>query len=193
MSKNTKIVHNYVSDMLALEKHIKEALERQVNDETMQNHNNASYLIRNTGSMLSRHIAALENHLETYGDDNSPVKEAIAATLGAAAGLFDKIRSNTASKMLRDDYTALSMTAISYTMLHTTALALGNQPVATMALNHLKDITPVITEISKEISEVVVWELDNEGIIVNPNAGVEGTNNTQEAWAPHHVNQMVMA
>ena len=52
--------------------------------------------------------------------------------------------------MLRDDYTALSLAAISHTMLHTTGLALQNQPLADLAQRYLKDITPIIANSRKQ-------------------------------------------
>lgn len=77
-------------------------------------------------------------------------------------------------------------------MLHTAALALGNEAVSNMALTHLKDITPLITEISKITPQVVARELEGQATIVNANAGIQATQNTQEAWEPQHVNQAVL-
>ena len=61
--------------------------------------------------------------------------------------------------MLREDYTALSLAAIRYHMLHTTGLALQDQAMADLALRHLKDWTPIIVEISQAVHPVVVQEL----------------------------------
>lgn len=191
MTDNIETVHGYVTDMIAVEKHIVEALDRQLESEPLQKHSSALRIVRSSKQLLDNHIDSLERHLAQNGDSNSTLKDAIATALGAVAGLIDKGRSDTASKMLRDDYTALSLAAISYTMLHTTALALGDQVVATMALKHLKDITPIVTEISKVISEVVAREITDEGTIVNANAGIEGTQNTQTAWEPQHVNRAI--
>jgi len=193
MTDNIETVHSYMTDMIAVEKHIADALERQLESEPLQKHGNALRIVRSSKQVLSNHISSLENHLEQNGDSSSALKDAVSTALGALAGLIDKGRTDTASKMLRDDYTAFSLAAISYTMLHTTALALGDQGVANTALKHLKDITPIVTEISKVISDVVVSEITDEGTIVNANAGVEGTQNTQTAWEPQHVNQAIGA
>ena len=90
--------------------------------------------------------------------------------------------------MLRDDYTALSLAAISYTMLHTTALALNDQPTAELALRHLKDFTPLITEISRVIPQVVVHELTEDFPTVNMSSATASMRSTQEAWDAKQIN-----
>ena len=90
-------------------------------------------------------------------------KAAVATALGAFAGLYDKVRKDPVSRMLRDDYTALNMASFSYTMLHTTALAFHDEPVASLALKHLQDLTPLIMHLNEVVPHVVVKELQDEG------------------------------
>jgi hypothetical protein len=102
---------------------------------------------------------------------------------GVAAGLYDKVRHDPVSKMLRDDYTALSLTAISYTMLHTTALALQKQPLADLAQRYLKDITPIIVDISQVIPGVVLKDLEDNEVMIDRAVGQEAVRKTQQAWS----------
>jgi hypothetical protein len=181
-------LQQYVSDMLAVERHIHEAIRRQEEDKSVQRFPEAAAVISRAEATLDNHIAALESHLELIGGNPaSPVKEAITAALGIAAGLYDKVRPEKVSRMLRDDYTALSLAAISYHMLHNTGLALQNKATADLALRHLKDWTPIIVEISQAIHPVVVQELRDDNHVVDATVAEQSIRETQEAWKPEHV------
>lgn len=188
MSEREDTLQQYVSDMLAVERHLHQAIRRQQEDESIQDHPEAAAVIRQAEATIDNHIAALESHLEQLGGDlASPAKEALTAALGVAAGLIDQVRTQQVSKMLRDDYTALSLAAISYHMLHTTGMALRDQATADLALRHLKDWTPIITRISHVIHGVVNRELQDDAHTVDPNAAAESERMTQSAWDPSHV------
>ncbi|MGH2542732.1 MAG: hypothetical protein ACRDIB_08040 [Ardenticatenaceae bacterium] len=188
MSERQDTLQQYVSDMLALERHIHEALERQSSSGSVRDHPEASQLISRAEGILKGHITALEQHLSSIGGDaGSPVKESVAAALGVAAGLIDRVRTQQVSKDLRDDYTAFSAAAISYTMLHTTGLALESRTTADLAVRHLKELTPVLVEISEVIPNVVVRELTDDSEMIDTTVAGEATRNTQEAWDGDHV------
>jgi hypothetical protein len=85
--------------------------------------------------------------------------------------------------MLRDDYVALNVNAIGYTMLHTTGLALDSAPTAELALVHLRSITPLIMELSQVIVPVVVSELGDTSR-VDPTKIEAALRNTQQCWGP---------
>lgn len=183
MDDRKEKLQQYVSDMLALERHIHEPIKRQRDDDTVRNFNEAHQLLSKMEAMLDQHIENLEQHLESLGGEpSSPVKDTVSAVAGVAAGLYDKMRSDPVSKMLRDDYTALNLAAISYTMLHTTGLALMDQQTADLALRHLKHWTPFIVEISEIIPQIVARELADEGATFNAQVGQQATRNTQQAW-----------
>jgi ferritin-like metal-binding protein YciE len=189
--KRREVLQQYVSDMLALDKHIHEAIRRQRDDKNMQQHGQAHQLVARMEETLDQQISELEQHVERLGgSSSSPVKDAVSATLGAIAGMYDKVRSETASKMLRDDYTALNLAAISYTMLHTTALGLQDQMTADLALRHLRAWTPHITSINRVIPLVVAKELmEDKDVAVNVSVGDEAVRQTQQAWDSSRVQQ----
>jgi hypothetical protein len=190
MGERQDALQQYVSDMLALERHILEALERQSGDARVETMPEASRVIRAIEQMNRSHVGELEGHLGRLGGDAfAPVKEAVTAILGVAAGLYDKVRPDAVSKMLRDDYTALSLAAISYTMLHTTGLALNDQATADLALRNLRDITPKIVEISEVIPLVVARELADVGEMVDTSVGPAAVRNTQQLWSREVVEQ----
>jgi len=184
MSEQQKTIQKYVSDMLSLTHHIHEAVERQLKDERVQKDADAFPLINRLDGILEGHINSLETHLKTVGGDApSPVKEAVSAVAGIFAGLYDKVRTDTVSKMLRDDYTALSLASIAHTMLHTTGLALQSQSTADIALSQLNDLTPVVVDLSEVIPLVVTRELIDDGEHVDLSVGPQAVKNTQKAWS----------
>jgi hypothetical protein len=184
MSERLDTLQQYVSDMLAVEKHILQAVERQLEAEEVRNFPQTNQLIGKLEGTLRSHITGLEQHLASLnGDGLSPVKEAVSSALGVAAGVIDLVRTNKVSKLLRDDYTALSLAAVGYTMLHTTGLALEDKPTADLALRHLKGYTALIGEIAENVISVVVEELRDESEVINPTVTDEAARNTQAAWS----------
>lgn len=184
MSDKNEKLQQYVSDMLSLEKHIHDAIRRQRDSDNVKAHAQTHNLLSRAESTLDEHISHLESHLKAVGGNSaSPLKEAVSAVAGAAAGIYDQVRESEVSRMLRDDYTALSLAAISYTMLHTTGLALGSRETADIALRHLQHWTPMIVEISEIIPLVVAQELAEDVSTISPSAGQEAVRNTQGAWS----------
>ena len=83
---------------------------------------------------------------------------------------------------MRDDYAAFSLAAISYSMLHTTALGLGNQRVATTAEQFLTDYAGAIERINEIISSVVDRELVKDGHRTAPGAVAATNTMVDNAW-----------
>jgi hypothetical protein len=184
MRDSKDILQQYVSDMVSLDEHIHEAIKRQIEDDRLKEFPEAAKVVNTLHNTLDQHITGLKTQLKSLGGEASgPVKEAVSAIAGVAAGLYDKVRHDPVSKMLRDDYTALSLTAISYTMLHTTGLALQNQPIADLAQRYLKDITPLIIDISQAIPGVVVKDLEDNEAQIDPTVAKEAVRKTQAAWS----------
>jgi len=184
--ERSETLQKYVSDMMAVEEHIGNAVKRQTNDEDVYKHNpQASQIIRDIAETTERHEQELKRHLEAIGGDPSKgIKEVATAAMGAIAGIYDKVRTETVSKMLRDDYTALNLATVSYTMLHTTGLALQDQRTADLALRHLQDYTSIVMEINQIIPSVVVADLRDDGAVVNESITQQAVSNTQDAWKP---------
>ncbi len=190
MSRSTDILNTYVSDLLALERHLYEAMNRQSSDTDVSAYPQAKTLVDRLHATAKMHIDGLDTHLRGLGGHpTSTVKEAVTSILGMAAGMLDKVRPYGVSKMLRDDYTALSMAAISYTMLHTTTLALKQSPTAELARKHLQDWTPLIVEISEAMPFLVVNELEGDSLTVDSNVAAEALKNTHSTWTREGVDK----
>jgi ferritin-like metal-binding protein YciE len=180
-SKQQETIKVYVGDMASLESHIEEAIDRQVKLVTA--HPKAAALVNQLHQTSKRHRDALKAHLDSMGGSSgSPVKEAVSAVLGVAAGVIDKVRPEAISKAIRDDYTAVNHATIGYTMLHATALMLKDQATASLAERHLRDYTSVIEGINQIIADVVAYDLRQDGIAVDDSAVAETTKKINEIW-----------
>lgn len=174
----------YVSDMLALERHVREPIVRQSQLDVTAGFPKAMEVIARMEMLTDVHIEALKSQLSQLGGENtSPVKSAISSLLGAGAAAVDNLRSSKVSKNLRDDYAALSLTAINYTMLHTVALGFGDRSTADLATRHLSDTAALIVEISKILPGVVLQELAAEGVEISAETRHNALINTHDAWS----------
>ena len=163
MEKQSEIVTQYLSDMHVLEKHIQEALEKQVAQTTDQPDVNAG--IQRYLATTKMHVERLQRRMEQLGDQDSVVdkaKEAVTNLFGQAAGAIDAVRTHQTSKNLRDDYTAASLASISYVMLQTTALACGDEQTASLAETQLGETVEMLQWIARTIPTVVVRDLQAE-------------------------------
>jgi len=159
----SEIVTQYVSDMHVLEKHIQEALEKQVAQTKDQPDVSAG--LQRYVATTKLHVERLEQRLEQLGNQDGIVdkaKEAVTNLLGQAAGAVDAIRTHQTSKNLRDDYTAGSLATISYVMLQTTALACGDQQTAQLAKTQLGETVEMLQWIARTMPAITVRDLEKE-------------------------------
>lgn len=158
MADQKDVLTKYISDMIALESHIFQAIDKQAKEN--QSDAEVKQHFTNFASTLQTHQSALETRLKALGGaPNSGLKEGVAAVLGVAAGAIDKLRSDEQSKDFRDDFTALNLSLISYEMLHTTAVALGDKETADLAATNVKDNAEFVTYIQQILPQVIVSEL----------------------------------
>jgi len=184
---STDKLKDYTADLLTLETHLFNAVKKQRTSDRV-NDNDAMELMNDLDQILRNQIDTLESHLDKLGGGRkSDLKELLGSFSGLAAGLIDTVRKDPVSKMLRDDYTALSMLATGYTMLHTHALAADNDDLASIALNHLGEITPVITEISRVLPLIVAREANDLDSDKSEEIGQKAMENTQKMWKAEQI------
>lgn len=176
-------IQTYLSDMLALERHIAQPLQRQVDLDETKKFAVALTCVSTIKSLTEIHITALDQCLQHLGGHAaSPVKSAWSTLLGVGAAAIDSVRKTKVSKNLRDDYTVLNLAAIGYTMLYTTAVGLGNTEVADLAKRHLSDYAKVIMQINQLIPDVVLRELADDGERVVTTAGETIRETLNQVW-----------
>jgi ferritin-like metal-binding protein YciE len=178
-------INTYLSDMLALERHIAEPLSHQQQDEAVAKSTTAKRAIDSAATMTQAHIVALEARLDQVGGHaGAPLKNGVASALGAVAAAIGDVRKTEVSKYLRDDYCALALASASYTLLHTTALAIGDLPTANLAERHLTDVAGAVMRLSASLPAVVLAELFEEGVPIDPSVLREAEVNVERAWQP---------
>jgi hypothetical protein len=115
------------------------------------------------------------------GSTAQPVKDAVSAVAGYAAGLINAVREEEASKSIRDDYTFLAHTSIGYLMLHTTAAALSDLETAALADACYRDAARLAMHIDRIMPALVLQELREDGL-ATVDAAQETRTMVRKAW-----------
>jgi ferritin-like metal-binding protein YciE len=185
MTHAQKILGDYMNDMLAVEREIHQAISRQKHDDHVKRFPAASLVINNVEDTIDRHIETVSETLTQIGASESALKRVVGTVLGIVTGIYGRVRpDDKVSSLLRDDYAALSFAVICYQMLHTTALALGEDRVTKLALHNLEDYAAAIMRISEVVPALVVQELSQEGkIAADQHVAEEAVRHVREAWA----------
>lgn len=178
-------INSYVTDMLALERHIQTALKGQIEDFD-DDYPDVVRHLRMIEREIEGHIDGLQVVSERRAESGQGladvVKRAGSAVLGAGAAAIDFVRGEKLPKNLRDDYTATSLAVIGYVMLHTTALSLGDQEVADLAHRHLRDHGRNVMLLHNVIPGAVVSFLRNDGLAPRDVLS-EVSRNIESVWA----------
>lgn len=178
--KKKEQVTKYLADQVGVVGHVYQAIDKQV--KATQDEQDINPLLVEIRDTLEQQTESLRSRLEALGGKaTSPVKELGASVLGVAAGVIDKVRAEEVSKDLRDDYTALGLVNISYTMLITTALAAGDRQTAQLCADNLKQTAGFVMDIGKTISYAVVTDL-SDLFTPAPNAVQAGQEMYSQAW-----------
>jgi Domain of unknown function (DUF892). len=175
-------INSYITDMLALEDHIEKAVKAQLTD--LKDYPDVLAELRQFHRKIEHHLSDLRSLSDRRGAGGvvESVKRAGAAVAGAAAGLIDLLRTEGLPKNLRDDYTAFNLASIGYAMLHTTALALDDQEVAELSLQHYRDYTETVLQLNKLVPASVVRYLELEGLPARQEAVQLANQHVQDAW-----------
>ena len=181
MGDRNETLQTYVGDMHALEKHLLEAFEKQLN--LTQGTPDAHSVVQQLVDSTRRHVDTLEQHVTKFGEVDKGVtdaiKTAVAGLFGVAAGVIDHIRPQAVSKALRDSYTATNHAIISYVMLQTTGVALNDTETAALAERHLQDCVSNAQAIANVMPSLVVKDLSDDVGAVSPGAAAQVTGNQQ--------------
>ncbi len=177
-------IASYITDMLALEKHIVQAFEGQIAD--LDEHPDVVQQLQPIHAQCEAHVVTLEQMAEQREGGGQgiagTVKKAASALLGVGAAGIDFIRAEKLPKNLRDDYTALSLACIGYVMLHTTAASLDDESVAVMAKRHLEEHARNVMTLHNMIPAAVMTFLKDEGFPVRTERLEEIGRVTQRVW-----------
>jgi ferritin-like metal-binding protein YciE len=179
--KALSTVQTYVGDMYALESHIEQAIDAKL--EKVKDHPKAQAAVRRFHGTVRTQRDAMKAHLDALDSGTSgTLKSAVSDLFGMAAGVIDMVRTEPASKLLRDDYTAFNLAAMGYHMLYGTSLMLNDQKTAALAERHHRAYTDMVQDINQIILSVVADELRKDGLKLNEKAMDSATETMNEDW-----------
>jgi len=140
-------------------------------------------LLERMRARLQRNVSELRGLLDALeGSLEGRVEDELAAETGFVTGLYARFRGERPSRLLTAHHVALGISAVSYVILHATALALGEDAVADLASRHLKTNRELVVDINRVLAEVVIQEIDGDGHGVDPDAAPATARAFEEAW-----------
>ena len=186
--KRQETITKYLGDMKSVVSHVMTAMERQRDD--FNDKPDVSQTIARIALGLKRQDGALGQRLEALGDSPThPVKEVVSDALGILAGLYNKVRTEGAAKGLRDDHVALNLVYVSYSTLHTTALALGDATTAAIAKRSMIETAKFVGDVDRLIPSTVFREFQDGDFGALDSAAPEQTRSAyREAWMQPELN-----
>jgi ferritin-like metal-binding protein YciE len=177
-------LQTHVTDLIVIERHLREPVVRQSRLDASASNPVAMRVIAQVDLMTDVHIEALEEQLHQLGGDTAgALKSALSSVLEFGAGALESMRATKVSKSIRDDYAALSLAAISYTMLNVIALGFGDGSTAALAKRHLGDVNAILAEIGRGLPGIVLQELYAEGVTFTSEARHSALLNSRDAWS----------
>ncbi|MFN8441878.1 MAG: hypothetical protein U0175_13950 [Caldilineaceae bacterium] len=180
------ILYQSLAELLASNRHLYEASKWQVEKISARQGNDVAELFSRIKQLAKVNCLELEAHLETFAVER-PFIATRASRSTPYAKRFCDSPCSPLSRMLHDDYVALSSMTVEYTMLHTQGMALHDADSAVLALHHLKALTPLLNQIIKIIPQLVTQELSVEAVEADAAVAGQATLNTQKAWLPSHL------
>lgn len=150
-------ISDWVGDIVALESHVEEAMDAQLKLKADASLESTFKKFHDTVRDSKQRAV---NFQKDYGSEpGNPIIKTGANLLGKAAGIIDKVRHDSISKSIRDDYTAFNHTAVAYTMLHTTAMAFKDQAAQDFAEAGMRTYAKLVQDVNHVIPEAVVYDL----------------------------------
>jgi len=175
-------IADWLGDIVALEGHVEEAMDAQLTLDASPELTNAIQGFHDAVRDSKQRAVAFQ---ESYGSTaGNPVIKVGSELLGKAAGVIDKLRKDSVSKALRDDYTAFNHTAIAYTMLHTTAMAFNDTATAQFAEQGLRTYARLVQDLNHVIPAAVVHDLvlGEHAPVIDPSVVDNCRATIQNAW-----------
>jgi ferritin-like metal-binding protein YciE len=151
-------IADWVGDIVNIESHIEEALDRQLN--LKPGTQDVAQAIQHFHDTVRASKYRAQDYQKSLGKTKGGgLQETAADLLGKAAGLIDKVRKDTVTKALRDDYVAFNLAAVGYTLLHTTALALKDQRAVEFAEKGLETYAGLVQRVNSVLPQATIDDL----------------------------------
>ena len=134
--------------------------------------------------MLAAHIKLLDARVTALGGQGAVggLKEAVTSVTGFLTGLYGQVRGETASRMLRADYTGINFLLVCTTMLHTTARAFNDEQTTDVTSIIMRDLPGVLMSLQDLVPEAVVTDLAADHPEIDRRADSMAAMEIKAAW-----------
>lgn len=165
----------YLREQIALEEHLMGVLVAQLDEMKGEEDLDAHSLLVRIAKALKEQFGPLNELLDEldreiidFEDDTSSTNGIVADYAAsppfkvdgqARASVWKGKKARRLSRLLRDDFSALNLVAINNSLLHTSAVALQNPGVATVALRHVQNLVPLLVTMGTVVTAVAAREL----------------------------------
>lgn len=167
----TRSVRRRVRDLHALEGHVLEALEHQLDlDPRSTEVAQAIEFFRRRVSRSVERIGARIDDMPRV--DGARLADSMVGVVGMAIGLVVQLRGTSVARAVRDDRVAFASVVVGYEMLLTTALAVGDVATAQMCELALRDYSACIRRVEDVLPAAALEELEGEPEVTVVNPGV---------------------
>lgn len=167
----TRSIHRWVRDLHALESHVLEALQQQ--RELQPRSREVAEVIDAVTRRVETSVARIDARVdEMPGREGAWLADSVAAFLGTAAGMVDRMRGTSVARAIRDDRVAFASVVVGYEMLLTTALAVGDVGTARMCELALRDYSACVREVDEVLPLATLEDLEGDPDVTVVNAGV---------------------
>lgn len=182
--KDRQTVRGFTNDLIAAHRHVLGAMRRHPDEKSILEVPGASGAVQEVCVMLEANMKILESRVEALGGAGAAghLKEALTTASGFLAGLYGQVRTETASRMLRDDVTAVHFLETCTAMLHATALALRDIETAKTVRALLRAFPPALLRLQPYVSSAVVNDLARESLVVDVVAADIAHREWRESW-----------
>ncbi len=184
MKNQNDILKQEICEQIAIEENICTLIEEKISEIEGTNFVDARSLLSQVSVVLESHYGLLNNLLTKLEVSSEAVAENdLSEKTKELIKSFDREDDQwRISRILREVYSALSLITISNTQLNTIGLALKNEEVADIALNHLEALAPLVVRMGLLAPEVVTKELSKTKVPIDPSAAQIALENTKLAW-----------
>jgi ferritin-like metal-binding protein YciE len=155
----------YIEDAYAMENHIVEVLEKQVQD--TQEFPNIQMQIQHHLDETREHQARMMRCLESYGQKPSGLKSALSNFLGNVMGALGGTQEDALAMNARNDYAVEHFEIATYGLLIATAQAYGDQQTVQACLANLRDEVEMANWLENHIAGVGLLALQKDGITLD--------------------------
>lgn len=176
-------IADWVGDIVNLESHIEEAMDRQLT--LKPGSQDTAQAIQHFHDTVRASKYRAQDFQKTLGKTKGGgIQETASELLGKAAGLIDKVRKDSVTKALRDDYVAFNLAAVSYTLLHSTALALKDQKTVDFAEKGLETYAGLVQKVNTILPQATVDDLvkNDEVPVADSSVAAEARKTIDRIW-----------